>query len=192
LEGAKRTSENPFFQSRYADLAECWAAIRKPLTDNGLSVSQSTDVTESGDVVLETLLLHESGEFLGGKMLLKPEKTTPQSLGSCITYARRYALMAIVGIAPVDDDGNAASQGKPPEPYKQWDGKDWRTCPVHFGNNPGVLLGVAKPQGVAWLNETWEPGDTSADRQLVKALMAMSQETGGTPEESEPDEGPSG
>uniref|UniRef100_A0A6M3LYV7 Putative Erf family protein n=1 Tax=viral metagenome TaxID=1070528 RepID=A0A6M3LYV7_9ZZZZ len=110
LEGAKKDSQNPFYRSAYADLTSVWDACRKPLADNGLSVIQtcSSDVPEV--VIVETMLAHSSGEWVRGKVAMKPVKNDPQGVGSCITYARRYSLAAIVGVAPEDDDGNAASQ----------------------------------------------------------------------------------
>ena len=111
MEGASKDSANPFFKSKYADLASVWDACRKPLSDNGLSVVQTTEfMPEHPDIVcIETILCHTSGEWIKGRLALKPVKSDPQSVGSCITYLRRYSLQSIVGIAPEDDDGNAAS-----------------------------------------------------------------------------------
>lgn len=113
IKGAMKDSENPFFHSKYADLSAVWEACRKPLSDNGLSVVQTGDFELSvGTFFLHTTLLHSSGEWIGGEIPVKPVKDDPQGLGSAMTYARRYGLAAIVGVAPEDDDGNAAS-GKP-------------------------------------------------------------------------------
>ena len=112
IQGVKRDAENPFFKKKYAELSSCWDAIREPLSKNGLSVIQTTEPSDNGKVVVETMLLHCSGEWVSGQISMTPVKTDPQGVGSAITYARRYALMAIVGLAPEDDDGNAASQGK--------------------------------------------------------------------------------
>ncbi len=115
IKGAIKDSENPFFKSSYADLSSVWDACREPLSVNGLAVVQVPH--ESSDmVIIETFLIHSSGEWISGKISMKPVKTDPQSWGSCLTYARRYSLSAIVGIAPLeseDDDGNLAS-GKEP------------------------------------------------------------------------------
>ena len=111
MEGAKKDSANPFFRSKYADLASAWESCRKPLSDNGLSVIQTTDILPEG-LRLITTLLHTSGEWVSGILPVKPVKDDPQGMGSAMTYARRYGLMAIVGIAPEDDDGNAASGKK--------------------------------------------------------------------------------
>jgi hypothetical protein len=123
IKGAITDSENPYFKSRYADLSSVWEACRIPLTDNGLAIIQtSTFWPENPEmVVIETTLSHSSGEFVTGVMAAKPVKPDPQSIGSCVTYLRRYSLAAICGVAPEDDDGNAATgktQEKKPEPTK--------------------------------------------------------------------------
>lgn len=109
--GATKDSSNPFFKSKYADLASVWDACRKPLSDNGLSVVQTTEfIPENPDLVcIETILCHSSGQWIKGRLAGKPVKNDPQGVGSCITYFRRYSLQSMVGIAPEDDDGNAAS-----------------------------------------------------------------------------------
>ena len=111
MTGAKMDSTNPFFKSKYADLSSVWEACRKPLTDNGLSVAQICDTVE-GQSVIETTLLHTSGEWISGRYLLTPVKLDPQSVGSSITYARRYALAAMVGICPEDDDAESTMDRK--------------------------------------------------------------------------------
>jgi hypothetical protein len=110
IKGASKDSENPYFKSSYADLSSIWEAIREPLTSNGLSVTQTSDKTEYG-MVIETMLMHSSGQWISGVYPINPVKNDPQSLGSAITYARRYALAAIVGVYQVDDDAEAA-QGR--------------------------------------------------------------------------------
>ena len=109
MTGAKKDSVNPHFKSRYADLASIWDACREPLTKNGLSVIQMPGKDETG-YYLETVLAHSSGEFVSCKLHINPVKDDPQGLGSSITYARKYGLAAIAGIAPddSDDDGEAA------------------------------------------------------------------------------------
>lgn len=110
---AKKDVKNEFFKSKYADLASVIDAAKKPLSDNGLSVCQICETTESGDIRLETILMHSSGEFISGSYPIRPVKGDPQAYGSAITYARRYAFSAITGIAADDDDGNQASQSAP-------------------------------------------------------------------------------
>ncbi len=108
IKGALKDSANPFFKSRYADLASVWDACRKELSENGLSVVQVPEFLD-GKPIIVTMLMHSSGEFIYGELPMNPVKDDPQGVGSAITYARRYALSAFVGIAPEDDDGNAAS-----------------------------------------------------------------------------------
>lgn len=114
MAGAKKDSVNPHFRSNYADLASVWDACRDPLTANGLSVVQSPRLVSAGEnawiVEVETTLLHTSGQFLADAVAVPVTKPDAQGVGSAITYARRYSLSAFVGVAPEDDDGNAASQ----------------------------------------------------------------------------------
>lgn len=101
---------NPFFKSSYADLASCWGACKDALSKNELAVVQTHKLAEKGDmVILKTVLIHSSGEFISGTLCVRPAKADPQGIGSATTYARRYGLCAMVGISPADDDGNAAS-----------------------------------------------------------------------------------
>ncbi len=109
LAGAKRDSVNPFFKSQYADLSSVWDACRSLLTENGLSVVQTNSLPhQESTTVVDTTLLHSSGQWISGSLEVPLAKTDPQGLGSAITYARRYALAAIVGISPEDDDAEGA------------------------------------------------------------------------------------
>jgi hypothetical protein len=117
MKHAVKDADNPFFRSKYADLQSVVEASRPSLVENGLSIVQCTEGN-----VLWTMLLHESGEWVKGSIELKPMRQVKdtgwvdshdrQSYGSCITYARRYAMAAITGVATEDDDGNAASGNK--------------------------------------------------------------------------------
>jgi hypothetical protein len=111
ITGALKDSSNPFFKSKYADLASCWDACRKQLAANGLCVIQTTGMTDAG-LVLITTLAHSSGEWMRGVLPVVTKDNGPQAQGSGITYARRYALAAIVGLAQIDDDAEAA-QARP-------------------------------------------------------------------------------
>lgn len=117
ITGALKDSSNPFFKSKYADLASCWDACRKQLASNGLSVIQTTDVLD-GIVVVRTTLAHSSGQWIRGSLPVKTKDDSPQAQGSGITYARRYALAAIVGLAQIDDDGEAAQARNAPRMAK--------------------------------------------------------------------------
>ena len=113
---ALKTSTNPHFKSRYADLSACVEAVIDSLNDNGIALIQNTHEDMTG-VTVETVFLHESGETIStGKLHVPAGKQDPQGYGSALTYARRYSLMAACGIAPEDDDGNAASRQKPQAP----------------------------------------------------------------------------
>lgn len=106
---AIKDSNNPFFKSKYADLASVWEVCREPLAKNGLCVSQHP-TAEGNTVTIETLVTHNSGQWMSSKLSMTSKEATPQGIGSAITYARRYALSSIVGIASEeDDDGNAAT-----------------------------------------------------------------------------------
>lgn len=107
---ALKDKNNPAFRSKYADLGACIEAVDSALLENGIALIQETSEDLTG-VTIETVLLHESGEMIrGGKLHVPAAKQDPQGYGSALTYARRYSLMATCGIAPEDDDGNAAAQ----------------------------------------------------------------------------------
>lgn len=109
---AKKDSANPFFKSKYADLASVMDAIREPLSKNGLAYIQTTK-SIGENLTLVTRLVHSSGEWIKGEFTLAPQKKDAQGYGSIISYMRRYALSAMVGVVQDDDDGNAAPQKKP-------------------------------------------------------------------------------
>jgi hypothetical protein len=112
---ALKSSTNPHFRSRYADLAACVEAVVDALNNNGIALTQRLSPCNDG-VIVETVFVHESGEIINcGQLHVPASKQDPQGYGSALTYARRYSLMAACGIAPEDDDGNAGSrrQSKP-------------------------------------------------------------------------------
>lgn len=106
---AVKAKVNPHFKSKYVPLDAVLDAIAEPLRSNGIAILQQTDV-EDAQTILVTRLVHASGEWIAGRYPVHPVKADPQGEGSALTYARRYALMALVGIAPEDDDGNAATE----------------------------------------------------------------------------------
>lgn len=107
-ESVKKAASNPAFKSKYADLAHVVEGVVPALNANGVAVIQSPEF--DGEMVhVTTMLVHESGATLEGKFSLRPSKLDPQGVGSALTYARRYALLAMTGAAPEDDDGSAAS-----------------------------------------------------------------------------------
>ncbi len=109
---AIKDSKNPFFKSSYADLSSIWNSCKDPLSKHGLAVVQTMD-TQEGQFVLLTTLAHSSGQWMRSCLPILSEKNNAQGLGSAITYMRRYALSAIVGITcDDDDDGNEACKAK--------------------------------------------------------------------------------
>jgi hypothetical protein len=136
IEGAIKDKTNPHFRSQYADLGNVVDAIKPALAENGLSFIQRCHDTDAGAKV-ETIILHSSGQWLSCGVLFVPAtKADAQGFGSALTYARRYSLSAAFGVAPEDDDGNAASKTKAPkgspaeikdDAYSELDeaGKDW-------------------------------------------------------------------
>jgi len=114
---AVKDSANPFFKSKYADLESVWDACRSLLAENGLAVMQFPGLYTDHDksMSLTTVISHKSGEYLNQEMSVPVTKADAQGAGSALTYMRRYALAAVVGVVQADDDGNAASnpQSKP-------------------------------------------------------------------------------
>lgn len=113
---ALKDKANPAFRSKYADLGACIDAVEDALLANGIAAYHESSLDDAG-ITIECVLLHESGETIrGGKLHVPAVKNDPQGFGSAMTYARRYSLMAVCGIAPEDDDGNAAAKAKAEAP----------------------------------------------------------------------------
>lgn len=165
MRGAVKESDNPFFKSKYADLGAVIEAARGPLSNHGLAVIQTTAFNEAG-IDLVTTLTHKSGQWIQGRLFIKPTKPDPQGFGSGMTYARRYAYAAIVGLAQVDDDGNAASAEtvkptiKIDKAVKDQVLSQSRTC-MEYDDTPG-------------LNQIWSEFD--ADEKVVLWGLFNSQE----------------
>ena len=122
IENASKDSANPYFLSRYTDLASIWDAIRGPLSAQGLAVVQPVRV-DGSSVTVTTLLAHSSGQWISSDLTMIAQRQlkdrggwekldSPQAIGSCTTYARRYGLSAMVGVAPEDDDAEGAEGGR--------------------------------------------------------------------------------
>lgn len=124
MKPAAKDSANPHFKSRYSDISSVWEAIRSPLSTNGISALQDV-VTEDGKVSVSTILLHTSGQWMEfGPLKINLSKADAHGVGSAVSYAKRYALCAAVGVVSgdEDDDGNAAI-AKKEEPKKEEDPK---------------------------------------------------------------------
>lgn len=168
IEGAVKGKENPHFRSKYADLGAVWDACREQLAKNAIGVVQSVTHTavDAPEGALRsfmlTRLVHGSGQWIedGGVPLLL-SKNDMQGLGSALTYSRRYGLMAMVGIAPEDDDGNAAvqSNGRTVEatPSK----------PTGFDKFMDSLADVA-PEGTEALKKAWAGAPPNLRQYMAK------------------------
>jgi hypothetical protein len=115
MAGATKSAANPFFKSKYANLEEVIRVVKTAFGEQGLSFVQFP-ISGEGTAGVETIIMHESGEFISNEFLLKCSKSDPQGMGSAITYARRYGLQSACGIPSEDDDGNAASAPAPKKP----------------------------------------------------------------------------
>lgn len=134
MEAVKRTRENPFFKSMYADLADVLAAIKKPLTDNGLSIIQAPE-TVDGRIGVTTTLLHASGEWVRATLSITPKDlNNPQIIGSIITYFRRYAVSGFSGMASeADDDGESGKGEVKPDEKKEEKRAEAKGGPISKG-----------------------------------------------------------
>lgn len=155
-----KASENPFYKSKYADLADVVQAAAPVLNANGLAVAQF--ITEvDGQSALTTYLLHESGQFIADTMVLLIGKSDSQGQGSAVTYARRYSYMAALGlVADEDDDGNSASQSRrqqaPRQDYGEDDDNSYNSAPSRPVQKPGLatdkqqkaVYAIAKKRGL--------------------------------------------
>ncbi len=170
--GATKESQNTYFKNKYADLASICRAIKEPLAANGLSVVQvpgsprllpteEVTVQEKGqpvvktihpcEVVLHSRLLHATGEWIGGTLSMRSDHSSAQAIGSCLTYARRYALAALVGVAPEDDD-----------------------CEAAMGHRGSARQPANKPNGTTRGNGTQKPPATpKTQEQLIVAGAAF-------------------
>lgn len=138
ITSALKDADNPFFKSKYADLASIITAVKGPLNNYGIAILQGV-TTSANAVQVETLLMHETGEFVSNTIELpvkvdKGGSATAQDYGSAITYAKRYGLQSLVGVPSEDDDGNAAS------------GKEKYTGPLPAAMAKGDAMQVAKTE----------------------------------------------
>ena len=167
---ALKDKNNPHFKSKYADLGACIDAVQEALNANGIALLQQTREDATG-VTVETVLLHESGEsWTSGPLHVPAAKQDPQGYGSALTYARRYSLMAACGIAPEDDDGNAASQPRRPanEPSAKTDPAAEIRAGIKRGDASGAasyLAGLAP----AALDAIWQKLTTAEQDALTAA-----------------------
>jgi len=166
MQNAPLNKTNPHFKSKYADLAAIRDAVTPALSKHGLTVTQMTGVDDNGQFVLFTCLSHSSGEWLKGVYPLPLDPSKPQQMGSAITYARRYTLAAMVGIAAdEDDDANAAQTNGQQQPAKTYGGTAKR------GDNQREPVPKANPQDFASPNVA--AGENPNDSALVREVFRL-------------------
>ena len=140
MKPAHKGADNPFHNSKYADLCSVWETCRKPLTDNGLAVIQTADA-DIKSVTVSTRLVHTSGQWVESTLAMPNAKPTPQGIGSVLTYARRYSLAAIVGVAPEGDDDDAEASEKSsrkPQAYQRPEPVDQQTVDTAIAHLDGM------------------------------------------------------
>lgn len=184
MKGAKKDSNNPHFKSRYADLASVWDACRDALASNGLAVIQSASNMEGG-VRVSSMLAHISGQWIADDLVVPVRDAGPQALGSAITYGRRYSLAALVGVAPEDDDAEAAESR--PKPVHETQPKAMVETPVKPKTYDQWVAGaktLAETEGVAALQDYFKAGSadlrkwaTGQDREQWTILKVTAQHT---------------
>lgn len=167
---ALKQSNNPHFRSKYADLGNVMDACIPALNDAGIAVIQPMTDDESGRYV-ETVFIHgDSGEQLKCRVPLIVQKNDMQGYGSAVTYARRYGLMSMAGIAPEDDDGNAAAQAAPAEKRPQQPQQQKPDPQEVFSRMDKALKGAADKEA---LDKIWNHREFTAS---FDALPAPRQE----------------
>ena len=174
---AVKDAANPFFKSRYADLASVIEAVKLPFANNGISFVQGTDFEDTA-VIIETMLMHSSGEWLSSKLKMQPVKNDPQSVGSAITYGKRYGLQAIAGVPSDDDDGNAAThQAAPaakPAPAKPMPAKVKEAAAELKPHAKGTISGDPNEGNLDGINPPPPPaGDKPDDAVLNQVINAF-------------------
>lgn len=175
---ALKTSSNPHFKSRYADLSACVEAVIDALNNHGIGLIQRTHDDDKG-VTVETVFIHESGESMeGGRLHVPAAKHDPQGYGSALTYCRRYSLMAACGIAPEDDDGNAASGRAPKQQTKvePAPSTDAALIATHVSAMEAckTLESLEAAFNAAWAATNGAPAITAAAKQYKAALKKAS------------------
>jgi hypothetical protein len=144
IEGAVRGNVNPAFRSRYADLGAVWDAIREPLSAAGIAVVQALE-TSDGRVICTTRMM-KGGQWIEADFSLPVAKQDAHGYGAAASYARRYSLMAMVGVPSIDTDANDAV-GRAPEPPKQMD---------PFTHDPVVISKFRSAKSTDEIKEVWQ------------------------------------
>ena len=154
ITSVKKTAVNPFFKSKYADLDAVWDMCRKPLSSNGFALVQ-IPVELEGKLYLETLLIHTSGEYIKGYLALNPKAIDPQAIGSALTYARRYAMSAMLGVSADEDEDAERATAKDTERLRERPSQAGRPVRIQAPSPDGVPPAVVTtpPQQTAYLSD---------------------------------------
>lgn len=171
VEGAKKGGKNPHFRSNYARLEDAWKAAREQFGLCGLNCTQWPERAADGmGVDVTTRLGHASGQWMSGTLFVPVDKAAAQAFGSAITYACRYAFLAALGLAPEDDDGNAAQAAAPRqkpatahEPAADVDTSDPANFVIRFGKNEGKSLGELEAKSLSWYAKEARDADVRAN-----------------------------
>lgn len=139
VDGVKKDSRNPHFKNNYASLEAVIDTAKPALQANGIAFTQAPGALVDGAIEITTMLLHVSGQWVRSTLHVPLGKRDAQGVGSAITYGCRYSLMAMLGLPPVDDDGEEASKPvpraepkRPPQNASQWLDPDQRALPGRF------------------------------------------------------------
>lgn len=163
MEGAVKDRQNPHFRNEYATLASVIEAVRGPLRDNELAFIQASGAMIDGSLPIETRIVHSSGQWFKSVLPMPVGQKTAQAVGSALSYGKRYALMTMLGVPSVDDDGEAASQGAPQNGNRE---QAQRSAPPVAQNRPAARTEANS-----------EPDLTSSQRFADKILAALAGKT---------------
>jgi ERF superfamily len=150
VENATKSSSNPHFKSKYADLAEVLNTVRPVFAKHGLGILQSTEF--NGELVsVTTTITHDSGGYVSSTASCVPAKTDGQGIGSATTYLRRYSLASMTGVAQEDDDGQSSAHDKKP-----------------------AAIGQAEKMAIAEWSEAFKTADTAESLDSLASQLATS------------------
>jgi hypothetical protein len=174
IDDASKSADNPYYKSRYADLAAVRAVIREPLATNDLAIVQAPRTVQGGAEV-ETMLVHKSGEYMSETLFMPSGKSDPHGYASAITYARRIGIMSLLALAAYDDDGNTAVDSVKNAPEKKKPSAD-----VMVAANKAAKEGT--PALTAWWQSLSKEDRALIDNDTIKSLKAAAKEADGSNE----------
>lgn len=181
ISSAQKKSTNPYFNSKYSDLAEVWRVAQEVLPKNGFAISQITTY-EGTQLVLKTVLMHTSGQFISGVLPIT-NLSDPQKMGICITYCRRYGLQAILSIPSEDCDAEGvmdreSSQKQPTKPTKpSMEPKDWEDLKGVFQDAEDIDT-LNDHANRIWKNWRFDEDETAIFKELLTNARTKLKGTG--------------